>query len=251
MLVHPLVLCSRGLGSDPLQLLAGLVGALAVTFLALAVLRFAVTVLRLAFTFACTTTLALGGLGFRLAFGAALVIPHQSRGLHHILERFGFRDHIHHLLLAGRERHGEFGVLAQLEVQVQAVDERHLADRLVVQFAEHIGLQQEVVALAVVTGEAGVLGLDESFDASVLNDVDVLASHLLVRFLGVRASQFVGQADPPVNRSVQRVAHLMGEQQVVHLLRHASPVRHIQHTGLGVEPSVLGLGIEQHGDVLR
>ena len=142
-------------------------------------------------------------------------------------------------------------MLAQLEVQVQAVDERHLADRLVVQFAEHIGLQQEVVALAVVTSEAGVLGLDESLNASVLNNVDVLTSHLLVGFLGVRASQFVGQADPPVNRSVQSVAHLVREQQVVHLLRHASPVWHIQHAGLGVEPSVLGLGVEQHGDVLR
>ena len=250
VLLHPLLLGLRGLGSDPVQLFAGLVGWLAFA-ISLTVLRFTVTVLRLAVavTIACTTTVALHGLGLWLAIGAALVIPHEPGCLHHILERFGFRNHIHHLLLAGRERHGEFGVLTNLEVQVQAVDERHLADGRVVQFAEHTGLHQPVVTLAVITSEAGILALDESLNACVLNNVDVLLGHLLVSIAGVGASQFVGQADPSGDRGVQGVAHLVGQQQVVHLLRHASPVRHIQDASLGVEPCVLALGIKVHLNV--
>ena len=47
------------------------------------------------------------------------------------------------------------------------------------------------------------------------------------------------------------MAHLVGQEKIVHLRGHARPPRHIQGAGLGVEPSVLALGVEQDGDVLR
>jgi hypothetical protein len=50
---------------------------------------------------------------------------------------------------------------------------------------------------------------------------------------------------------VESMADFVGQQQVVDLAGHASPVRHVQGASGGVEPRILALGVEQDGDVLR
>jgi len=241
-LLKKLLLILAGLRCDPVQATGLVLAARAVAILAVA---FVFAFLTVAIAFALGLLLLWVGAGRTVG-----VIPHKASHLLHILKGFGLLHKAHDLLLLRGERDGVVRMGADLEVEVDAVDEVQFG-QVARQITKHLLLCQPLVALHIVTGEAGVLGLDEPFDAGIFDDVDVLTSHLLVRIAGLLACEFVGQADPATARSVESVAHLVGQEQIVHLRGHARPPRHIQGAGLGVEPSVLALGVEQDGDVLR
>ena len=145
--------------------------------------------------------------------------------IHDIIERLAGCHAIHEHLLLRREGNFGSGVHAQLEVQVDLVDQRHIFDAAFHHAVKQVGvLQQGGVAADEGAAQTGELRLHLAFDASIFHDVQEQLGSLKV--LGVD-SVAGGLRRAFVRRSVDRVADLMGEQHLVHrLMRRPFGLQH-------------------------
>ena len=103
--------------------------------------------------------------------------------------------------------------------------------RILVGDTEEVTLKQVRIGCDEVAAETGELLLHETFDTSVLDDVDVVLDH--GRIDTMTLCDLVDGVD--VGRSVECMTHLVGDEHVVELTRHLLPLGKGQLTALGVE----------------
>ena len=158
-----------------------------------------------------------------------------------ILESLGVLHAIDPDTLLVGERNVDDSEDSQLEVQVQTIhqtclrESTHLLDR------EDLVVPQPAIADHEVTLDAGVLRLDQTLDASILDDVQ----HTLgtVRVVRVDVHTRLEMTRLLVNRGVgeQSMSDFMPDEHVVDLTRHAGPQWEGEYPILDVERSSLGV----------
>jgi len=128
---------------------------------------------------------------------------------------------------------------ADLVVDVDPVGEAEVV-RILVGDTEEVTVEEVRIGCDEVAAETGELLLHETFDTSVLDDVDVVLDHTGIDI--VTLCDLVDGVD--VGRSVERVTHLVGDEHVVELTGHLSPLGKDQLAALGVERcSTRGLAV--------
>ena len=164
----------------------------------------------------------------------------------HIIESFDVFDQSRKLaLVIGHGNVDEAGN-APLEVNVQAVDDVHGVE-VHVRKAEHIPVDDLLVAQEEVPARTGVLALHQLLNANILNDIADAVQHLGVVALLLRfGKQLIGT----LLRSPQGMADLMGDEHRHHGFRHI-PHRHDEMAGLGIERCGGCGGIKGEREVLR
>ena len=184
--------------------------------------------------------------------GRGLMVVDVLADIDHLIERLGGGNAIHEHLFLRRERNFKSGVDAQLEVQVDPVDQRHLVDVAVKQTVEHLRSgQQTLVAVEEGATQTGIPVLHLAFDSCVLHDVEEQLGTLLV--LGVDAVDRV-ESDLFSCGGEQGVADFVSEQHLAcHdvVLRGRLQDRHGEQAILRVEGGSLGLAVVDDAEVLR
>ena len=119
---------------------------------------------------------------------------------------------------------------ADLVVDVDPIREGKVV-RILVGDAEEVTVEEVRIGCDEVAAEARELLLHETFDTSVLDDVDVVLDHTPVNTMTL--CDVMDGVE--IGRSVECVTHLVGDEHVVELTRHLLPLGKGQFTALGVE----------------
>jgi len=139
--------------------------------------------------------------------------------LNDLFPSFSSLDAIDELLLIDTEL-TKIDKRTNLEVKVKSVDELKILGVLALK-TEHIGLKKFLITKPEVTLGTGILLLNQTLDASILNDVEIqLPDHRVLRtdLLGLVLPVLVRTAG-----SVDSMTNLMGDQHVIQMMGHLLP----------------------------
>ena len=139
---------------------------------------------------------------------------------------------------------------AQLEVQIETIQNAHLRHTALIGDLEDVHVVQLLVAGGEVTLESGILRLDETLDAGVFDDVD--HGHGVARIVGVDVHGCLEMESIVRNGRVgeQGVCDLVSDEHVVQARRHVLPLRQREDAVHHVERSSMGTVKMPHTDVL-
>ena len=136
----------------------------------------------------------------------------------HIAERNRAVDALDDLLLLIGEGNRNTRMLADLEVQVEAVDETHAA-KILALATEGIHLPHGVIHVGEVGLETRKLAHDHLLNARVLNDIHEVLSDRTGAITAVGTRDLSLSGAPLIGGSVERMRHLMTDETVIHGLR--------------------------------
>ena len=164
------------------------------------------------------------------------VLVQVSTDLHNLIERGCVLDAIEEPRLRTLcDRDVQDTKDTQLEVQVDAVEESHLGDSTTLCQFEDVHVVQTLVPKSEVPAESGVLGLDESFDTSILNDIDDRQDVVRRIRIDVRAAGKTAPLLVNVVGSVQCVGDFVSDEHVVEVAAHVLPDGKSEDAGDDIE----------------
>lgn len=165
------------------------------------------------------------------------------------IERLSVLNAVNEHLLLSSEVHGL--EVAELEVNVDAVDERERVDILALE-AEEVVVRELAVRSREVTTKTGELVLDEPFDAGILNDIQVVHRNT-TRGGATDVERGRDALDGLVTlspRSEERMTDLVTDEHIVDALVHVLPLRESENAIASVERRRVSLRVVLHGEVL-